>query len=146
MDLNPQENSSENTVDQPENLSRYEERRRRREERRAARGNGYGAWIGGAVLIALGIIILLQNLNALTFDNWWALFILVPAVGAFGAAWRNYQEAGRRLTAPVRASIIGGLALTLVAATFLFSLDWGILGPIIIILVGLVLLLNALLP
>ena len=36
------------------------------------------------ILIAIGIIIGLQNLDILLIDNWWALFILIPALGAHG--------------------------------------------------------------
>jgi hypothetical protein len=118
------------------------------QERREARG-GAGAWIGGLLLIALGVIFLLQNqgitiLNNL--QNWWALFILIPAVGAFANAWRAFNQAGGRLNAAARGSLIGGLILTMVAAIFLFNLDWGLLGPVLIILVGAGVLLNTTLP
>jgi len=73
------------------------------------------------------------------------LFILLPALGAFGAAWRSYQNEGR-LTASARGSLVGGLVLVLIAAIFLFGLDWGLLGPVVIILAGAGLLLNTLLP
>jgi hypothetical protein len=147
MDDNTPERDPNISQPEPEYLSRREERWRRREERRAARGGrSGGAWIGGAILIALGIIFLLQNLGAATLENWWALFILIPAVGAFGNAWRSYQAAGGHLTASARGSLIGGFALTMVAAIFLFNLSWGLLGPLLIILVGIGLLLNAFLP
>lgn len=132
---------------QHETYDRIEARRRRREERWAARGSRYGgAWIGGAILIVIGVLFLLQNWVVISLENWWALFILIPAVGAFGAAWRSYEDAGGRLTASGRGSLIGGLILTMITAIFLFNLDWGILGPILIILVGFGLLLNAFLP
>ncbi len=37
-----------------------------------------GNWVGGAVLVAVGLFFLLGNLTNLRFDNWWALFILIP--------------------------------------------------------------------
>ena len=55
-----------------------------------------GGWAGGVILIGLGILLLLQNLASFHLNNWWALFILIPAVGGLGAAWSNYQEAGAR--------------------------------------------------
>jgi hypothetical protein len=67
-----------------------------------------GGWAGGAILIGLGLLLLLQNLGGLQFENWWALFILIPAIGGLGAAWSNYQEAGGRLTRQVRSSLFGG--------------------------------------
>ncbi len=136
-----------NTQPQPEPLDRREARRQRLEERRAARGGrGRGAWVGGVILIILGVVFLLQETGTFALENWWALFILIPAVGAFGRAWRHYQDAGGRITAGVRSSLIGGLVLTVVSAAFLFNLDWGLLGPVLILLAGISLLINALLP
>jgi hypothetical protein len=137
------ENTPTNTPDNaPEPLDQFEARRRRREERRAGRA----PWLGGVILIGLGIIFLLQNFGAPVLNNWWALFILIPAVGAFGNAWRDYQNAGGRLTPSARWSMIVGLILTMVTAVFLFNLDWGLIGPVLIILAGIGLLLNTLLP
>ena len=98
-----------------------------------------GSWIGGAVLIALGIIFLLQNagLDIPFLRNWWALFILFPAVGSLTRAWQAYQRNGQRFTGPVSGSLTGGLALVLVAATFLFGLSWSLIWPIFLILAGL---------
>ncbi len=128
----------------PDFYDRQAEREQRREERRAARGGG--AWVGGAILIVLGVVFLLQNLGAYITGNWWALFILIPAIGAFGAAWRAYQVAGGRLNAAARSSLFGGLFLTLLTCIFLFNLRFEILGPVLIILVGIGLLVNAFLP
>jgi hypothetical protein len=47
-----------------------------------------GNWIGGAVLIGLGIIFLLQNFMNISLANWWALFIMIPAIGALGEPGR----------------------------------------------------------
>jgi hypothetical protein len=98
-----------------------------------------GSWIGGAALIALGIIFLLQNagLDIPFLRNWWALFILFPAVSSLTRAWQAYQSNGQRFTGPVSGSLTGGLALMLVAATFLFGLSWSLIWPIFLILAGL---------
>lgn len=100
-----------------------------------------GGWVGGAMLIGLGVLLLLQNLTGFSLHNWWALFILIPAIGAFTAAWNNYQETGR-VGAAVRGSLFGGVVLCIVAATFLFSLNWTIVGPALLVLVGIALLIN----
>jgi hypothetical protein len=115
----------------------------RRQERAARYG---GAWIGGVVLILLGVVFLLQNMGAGLPENWWAFFILIPAVGAFGAAWNSYQRSEGQLTASARGSLIGGLVLTMIAVSFLLNLNWGILWPILLIIVGVGALLNAVLP
>lgn len=153
MSENPQNQEPTPAGNQPEFPSRHEDRMRRREERwaarderRAAGGSGRGAWIGGAILIILGLVFLLQNMGLLVLVNWWALFILIPAVAAFGSAWRSYQAAGGRLTGGARGSLIGGLVLVLVAGVFLFGLNWGVVGPLLLVLAGIGLLLNAFLP
>lgn len=104
---------------------------------------GGAPWVGGAVLILIGIVFLLQNTTGFYLNNWWAFFILIPAIGAFGNAWRAYQD-DDKLSARARGSLIGGLVMTLITAIFLFNLDWVILGPVILILAGVALLLNSL--
>jgi hypothetical protein len=130
---------------QSDDLSRRELRRQRREERRA--GGGL-TWVAGLILIVLGTAFLLQNLGTfnIPLNNWWALFILIPALGAFDAAYRAYRSAGNRLSIAARGSLLGGLILTLVTATFLFNLDWRYFGPVLIILAGLGILVNVALP
>jgi hypothetical protein len=150
--------SGEQPVDQPpgpppaqrdwraERDARRAERRAWREQRRAGRwSRGYGGWIGGALLILLGVIFLLQNFGLTYPVNWWALFILIPALGAFGAAWNLYQQTGQ-LGAPARGALIGGALLTLVAAVFLFNLNWGLVIPVLLILAGIAMLVNLVLP
>lgn len=132
---------------QPEvNESQYYDRRAARRERIVARRGGRsGSWVAGAVLILVGLFIMLQNLALFQLNNWWALFILIPAVGAFGNAGRTYQRGGT-LSAAARASLISGFILTMVAAVFLFNLNWNILGPVLLILGGVGLLVNVILP
>lgn len=125
-------------------------RREARAERRAARAaaNSGATWIAGVILILLGIAFLMQNMGALTFplDNWWALFILIPAIGAFDKGWRLYRAADNQLTAAARGSLLTGLILLLVTAAFLFEFSWLSFGPALIILAGIGILINALLP
>jgi hypothetical protein len=105
-----------------------------------------GGWVGGVILISLGILLLMQNLAGFYLNNWWALFILIPALGGLGAAWSNYQEAGGRLTRAVRSALFGAVILFIVTAIFLFNLEWFVFGPLLLILVGGGLLLNTVLP
>lgn len=124
----------------------YSDQHTRREERRMARAaRSENSWVGGAILIGLGILFLLNNLDMFYLENWWALFILLPAVGAFATAWRTYRQ-DQHLSASARANLVGGTILTLVAAMFLFNLDWMIFGPLLLILAGVGLAINALLP
>lgn len=120
-----------------------DERRRERELRRQRRASRRSdGWIGGAILILLGVIFLLQNAGLLAFHNWWALFILVPAFGAFANAWTRYRDYGR-VNAGVRGSVLTGLLLTLVTAAFLFDFESALFWPALLILAGAGILINA---
>ena len=92
----------------------------------------------------LGGLFLLQNSGALRIPltSWWALFILIPALGAFERAWGVYRSAGNQITNQVSGSILLGIVLTLVTAAFLFNFGWTYFGPALIILAGLGILLN----
>jgi hypothetical protein len=144
------QDASDNTTGSgpvPQPVDRFEVRRQRRQARREARtGRFGGAVIGGAVLIALGIIALLEDFAPLQFGHWGALFILIPAAAAFLAAWRGYEEAGGRLTARALNASVIGLALIGVTGIIFFDLNWELFGPVLIILVGLGLLAGAALP
>ena len=102
-------------------------------------------WIGGVILIILGVIFLLQNVRGFYLNNWWALFILIPAFGSFADAWTNYRQAGR-LTRRGRGALISGGVFLLLTATFLFNWNWGLVLPVLLIVWGVTLLLNSLLP
>ncbi|MCA9935829.1 MAG: hypothetical protein H6662_19135 [Ardenticatenaceae bacterium] len=95
-----------------------------------------GNLVAGVVLVAVGGIFLLTNLTGLTINNWWALFILIPAFSNFKRVWRGYQANGR-LTHSTRGSLTGGFILTLVASVFLFDvMTWDIVWPIFLIILG----------
>ena len=55
-----------------------------------------------------------------------------------------FQKNGRRFTAASRGPLIGGIVLLAVAAVFLFSLDWALAWPFLLILGGGALLLTSL--
>jgi len=140
--METQNNPSNHPESTPDTYDHRAARRQRIAERRAGRS---GSWIGGAVLILIGVFLMLNNLTGFSLRNWWALFILIPAMGAFGNAWRIYQK-DERLSASARASLISGFILTMVTAIFLLNLDWTLLGPVLLILAGLGLLINVVLP
>jgi hypothetical protein len=101
------------------------------------------AWIAGGVLILIGIIFIIRNVTGLFFENWWALFILIPALGSLVTAWQMYERNDRHFTAASRGPLVGGLILLAVTAAFLFNLDWGTIWPFFIILIGLGVLFSA---
>ena len=122
---------------------RRQERHERREVRRESRGRS--GWIGGVVLILLGLFFLLQNFTNFELQNWWALFILIPAVSSFASAWNVYRDNSNQFTSAVTRPLLGGLIFTFMTVAFLFGIDFGIYWPVFIILGGLSLLFNGLL-
>lgn len=91
--------------------------------------------IAGLVLVILGVVFLFQNITGISFGNWWALFILIPALWAFWNAWGLYQQDGK-ITQRVANMVYGGMFPFLVAVIFLLNLDWGRLWPLLLILAG----------
>jgi len=95
-------------------------------------------WIGGAILILLGVVFLLQNLNIPFLTNWWALFILIPAFWSYVAAWDSFQD-NNRLTRRGAGSLTWGIILTVLALVFLLGLNIGLFWPVLLIVGGLAL-------
>jgi hypothetical protein len=155
MDNQPQDNSTPDNPPQanqnPPARADYREQKReyratRRAERREARLSG--GWVAGAILVVIGVLLLLQTTGIANFNltNWWALFILIPAIGALSSGVGMYQNAGNQLTAPAVGSFVIGVVLFLVSMGFLFNLNWTYLGPALLILAGVALLLTTLIP
>lgn len=93
-------------------------------------------WIAGLVLIGLGLFFLLNNyFHIRLFENWWALFILIPAVANLNNAWRHYREAGE-WTEAATSALTGGLLIGAIAMIFLFGLSFGIFWPVLLVILG----------
>jgi hypothetical protein len=97
-----------------------------------------GGLVGALVLIAIGVIFLLQNMGYHLPGNWWALFLFIPAAYTLAGAWRSYRAAGGEVTMAVIGPLLGGLVLLALGLVFLFDLDvdWGLVMPIVLILLG----------
>ena len=98
-------------------------------------------WFGGLVLIAVGVLFLFNNVGTFNIHNWWALFILIPVVAAWGEAFRAMQRGGG-ITHEVTTKLTGSLFPLFVACIFLFNWDWGQVWPGFIILAGIAALFN----
>lgn len=139
--------STENNQFEPSDRS--EARQQRREARRSQSGaRGSSTLIAGTILVVLGAVLLLENMGGFNMPirNWWSLFILIPAIGAFERALRIYRENNNLWTAAARSALLGGLVLLLIVGIFLFDLNWTLFGPLLIILAGIGILVNAVLP
>ena len=123
----------------PDGGDRRGERRHERDERRRQRAeHGWGGpWIGGVILIVLGVIFLLKNFGWEMPKNWWAAFILIPAIGSLMAAQRTYEANGHQWSAGVVAPGIAGVIFVVMAVALYLGIDWGAFWPVILILVGL---------
>lgn len=93
-------------------------------------------WIIGGVMVLLGVLFLIGNYTSFELQNWWALFILIPALGSLGSAWNAYRADGH-LSQRVRSSLTWGMVVLAVALVFLLNLDWGVIWPIFLIIIGL---------
>ena len=94
-------------------------------------------WLGGVVLIGVGLFFLLGNVFSVNLSgNWWAVFILIPAAYNLERAWRAYRHDGY-LSEKASSSLIGGLLIGAVAFIFLLGLSFGDWWPLILIIVGL---------
>ena len=119
-------------------------REQERQERRGARGNG--GWIFGLVLVLVGGLLLLQNMNVVVINNWWALFILLPAFGSLAGAWQLYSRTSQ-VSAGVISSFMMGLLFLGMAVVFLFNLTarWELIVPALLIIFGVSMLLPSIL-
>jgi uncharacterized membrane protein len=124
---------------------READRAAHRSERAERRGRRHFGWLWGGVLVVLGVELLLENMGLKIADNWWALFILIPAFGSYAAAWDQYRE-DNRLTRTAAGSLVSGLLFTVLTLVFFFSIDFGMLWPALLVLVGLSLLAVGLIP
>ncbi|WP_420630573.1 LiaF transmembrane domain-containing protein [Candidatus Leptofilum sp.] len=96
---------------------------------------------GGLILIGIGTIFLLSQFTGWYIQNWWALFIFIPAILKLNEVWQRYQADGR-LTHETRGSLFGGILLGMVGSFFLFSISWNLFWPLVLILLGAGALLN----
>lgn len=92
----------------------------------------------GLVLVTLGLVFLGQSLGWPVPANWWALFILIPAipsvVNAIGFARDGKGWDALRALRPA-------LVFLLVAGVFLLNLDWSKIWPVFLIFAGVSMLL-----
>jgi hypothetical protein len=94
------------------------------------------------VFIAVGVVLIISNVSGFEFDNWWVLFMLVPAALFVKNIYDDYRVNGR-LTARSTGAIIATLAILATAATFLFeAITWGMIWPIGLIFAGIAIFLG----
>lgn len=100
----------------------------------------HSGWSFGLVMIALGCLFLLRNYGYPMPDNWWAFFLLIPALPSLTRALLlvrrgDHREAARPLA---RAFLFSFLA-----ASFLLDWDWAQIWPVFLIAGGVFVIANA---
>lgn len=106
-------------------------------------GNAIGAVTWGIAVTLAGAVLVFSANGTLNVGSWWAVLILIPAIGSFAEAVLRYRQAGNRFTRQAGAGLTGGLFLAAVAVMFLFKLEWSRYWGIFIVLAGLSLILSA---
>jgi len=106
-------------------------------------GSVISAITWGIAVTLFGVALMLTANKTLNVGNWWALLILIPAIGSFVEAVLRFRQAGNRLTRQAGAGLTGGLFLVAVAVMFLFKLEWNRYWGIFIVLAGLSLIFSA---
>lgn len=104
-------------------------------------------WIG-AGMILLGGGFLVQNLGIADLHTlsapfrWWAIAILIPAVGGFYNAWKIYQH-DQQVSWAVRSLAGFGAICLIVGGVAFIGIPWVWLFPLILIGIGVAILLSA---
>ncbi len=98
-------------------------------------------WIGLA-FIAGGAIVLLNQSGLLSFElNWWAFFILIPAVSSFSSAYNRYRATNNLFDMSVMMPALIGLFMIGLMFNLLsgngWNFNWSLFWPLILILIGL---------
>jgi hypothetical protein len=106
---------------------------------------GPGIWIAAAILIGVGVVFLFQNMGYAIPGNWWALFLLIPAVFALASAWSSYRRNGGRFGPGMAGSLITAAVMIALTLVFLLDLDvdWNVIWPAVLIVIGLGVLVRA---
>lgn len=112
------------------------------EPKNAKKTPSSNGWALGVAIIAIGAILLARNLGIdfffLEFDNWWAIFILLAAIGPLQHAYSTFMREG--FTNPVANSLVTTGAIVFVALLFLMDLSFMVWWPVFVIIGGLYML------
>lgn len=94
------------------------------------------------ILIAVGLIFLIQNLSPVPVHlNWWAAFIYFPVVASIAAGINAFQKSGK-FDAAVRNSLGSAIVVGTVATMLLLDVRWSQWWPLMLIAPGLSMILN----
>lgn len=98
-------------------------------------------WIGLA-FIAGGVVVLLNQSGVLSIKfNWWAFFIVIPAIGSLHNAYRRYRATNNLFDMGVMIPALMGLFMIGLMYNLLsgngWNFNWNLLWPLMFIIIGL---------
>ena len=104
-------------------------------------GTSSNLWIGLAFIGGRALVLLNQSgLVSIEF-NWWALFILFPAVGSFSNAYNRYRATNNLFEMGVMMPALIGLIMLGLMFNLLsgngWNFNWSLLFPVMLIIIGL---------
>lgn len=97
-------------------------------------------WIGLAFM-AGGAIVLLNQSGLLSIKfNWWAFFIVIPAIGSFRNAYSRYRATNNLFDMSVMMPALIGLFMIGLMFNLLsgngWNFNWNLLWPLMFIIIG----------
>lgn len=96
------------------------------------------ALFGGGFLIFLGIIFYMNQLDIRPFgQSSWVLFMFIPVYWVAVAAWKQYEQNGRRFSGRILFTLFWGIFPFLFVFGFIFGLSSSLIWPAMFIVIGL---------
>ncbi len=93
----------------------------------------HSGWSFGLVMIGLGCLFLLKNYGYPMPENWWAFFLLIPAIPSLTRALLLARRGeGKEALRPLARAFI----FSFLAAGFLLDWDWAQIWPVFLIVGG----------
>ena len=115
---------------------------RRAEQSELWRNSPLAGWLSGGALIIVGLAFIARNvLDWELSTQWWAIFMLIPALSAMVTAWYFYQSDKPHLRQAALGSLLAGGFILIVAGAFFFDASWQLIWPLFPIMIGIGLIL-----
>lgn len=99
---------------------------------------------GGMAMVVFGLLTLWFTMNGRMIENWWAGFILLPALFFILLAGGMFYWLDGRFNIAVTVNLGIGITILTVAIMFFLNLDWAVWWPMMIIVPGFAVMLNRL--
>lgn len=101
--------------------------------------NHSSGWVFGLVIVFIGALLLARNLGInltiFEYDNWWAIFILLAALGPLSRALRLLVQGGWSMN--VANALVSTGAIVMLGLILLWDLSIWVWWPVFLIVGGL---------